>query len=311
MQTNAMEHGHSGVTAEAVILDLLMSAPVAAPDLKERVRQRVTGLKDKQYKLVLDGLVAARKVHGRLKVGKNGKPSKSIEAYAFGAPPPPPPPARERAPKALLAALQEGPLVPAELKQRVRRTVTGLTEADYKACVAELSEQRKLYGRRKRGANGKLTKTVAVYSLGPLAEEFVTPVVERWKEMRAEAADAGLKDEVLIPALLQALGLPGSSSRPAMAALPPGQDRDEVLSSVRAHVAREGHGALIPIRRLRSALQLAKDRFDAALLELYGDDAIILHHHDYVGNLTEAERNELVMDRHGNYYIGVALRGEP
>jgi hypothetical protein len=308
---NATEQGHSGTTAEAVILDLLMSAPVAAPDLKKRVRQRVTGLNDTQYKQVLDGLVAARKVHGRFKVGKNGKPSKSIEAYAFGAPPPPPPPPREGAPKAILAVLQEGPLVPAELKQRVRRTVTGLTDADYKACVAELSKQRKVYGRRKRAANGKPTKTVAAYSLAPVADEFVTPVVERWKEMRAEAAAAGLKDETLVAALLDALGLSGSSSPRPTPGPPPGQDRDEVLRSVRAHVAREGHGALIPIRRLRSTLQLAKDRFDAALLELYGDDAIILHHHDYVGNLSEAERNELVMDRHGNYYIGVALRGEP
>lgn len=311
MQTNAMEHGHSGATAEAVILDLLMSAPVAAPDLKKRVRQRVIGLKDTQYKQVLAGLVAARKVHGRAKLGKNGKPSKSIETYAFGAPPPPPPPPRERAPKALLTVLRDGPLVPAELKRRVRLMVPGLSESDYKTCVAELSEQRKLYGRRKRAANGKPTKAIAAYSLVPLADEFVTPVVERWQQMRAEATTAGLDDETLAAALLEALRLPGSSSPRPVPALPNGQDRDEVLRSVRAHVAREGHGALIPIRRLRGALQLAKDRFDAALLELYGNDSIILHHHDYVGNLTEAERNELVMDRHGNYYIGVALRGEP
>jgi hypothetical protein len=55
---------------------------------------------------------------------------------------------------------------------------------------------------------------------------------------------------------------------------------------------------------------LTKARFDAALLELYGTDAIILHHHDYVGNLSTTERDELVADRYGNYYVGVALRGE-
>jgi hypothetical protein len=78
---------------------------------------------------------------------------------------------------------------------------------------------------------------------------------------------------------------------------------------VRRFVEREGSGSLIPIRKLRGSLELPKNRFDAAVLQLYADDAVILHHHDFVGSLSDAERNELVLDKHGNHYIGVALRG--
>lgn len=79
---------------------------------------------------------------------------------------------------------------------------------------------------------------------------------------------------------------------------------------MRRLVEREGSGSLIPIRKLRGSLELPKSRFDAAVLQLYADNTVILHHHDYVGNLSDAERNELVLDKHGNHYIGVALRGE-
>lgn len=314
MQMDATEHTHSAPTAELAILEELVSAPLAPAELKQRVRKKVRGLTEQQYKLLLVALVARQQVHGRPKLGKNGRPTKTIEAYAFGAPPPPPPappPPRELAPSEMLDILRTGPLSAAELKARVKARVTGLSEKDYKAVLAELVEGRQVYGRRNLGRNGKPTKTVGSYTLGgPPAEDFIAPVLAKWNEARGEANAAGVKDDVLLAALLEALARAGVQVPQPGPAQPASDDRGEVLRVVRGLIAREGHGALIPIRKLRGSIPLAKDRFDAAVLQLYADDAIILHHHDYVGSLTDTERNELVLDRHGNYYVGVALRGE-
>ena len=67
---------HAGSTAESTVLDELSSAPIAPAELKQRMSKRL-GLKGPQLKLVLDALVAARKIHGRPKVGKDGRPSKT------------------------------------------------------------------------------------------------------------------------------------------------------------------------------------------------------------------------------------------
>ena len=95
---------HSGANAESAILEELRSAPVAATELRQRISKRL-GLKGPQLKLVLDALVAARKIHGRPKVGKTGRPTKTIDTYVAGAAPPPPPSPRELAPQEILAVL--------------------------------------------------------------------------------------------------------------------------------------------------------------------------------------------------------------
>jgi len=383
------------MSVELAILDALKFSPLAAADLKEHVLKRVTGLKDKPYKGSLGALIAAKRIHGLPKVGKNGKPTRTIEAYGLGAPPPSPPPApppRERAPKEILELLKVQALSPGDLKERLKKSVPGLAVKDLNAVLAELVESKQIYphpkrgpkgptktiekygleappppspsprerapkeilellkpralslvdlkerlkesipnlatkdltailaeltktnqiyGRRKKDKNGKATTTIESYAIGGApVDEFILPVLATWKEMRREAAAAGVRDQALVAALLDGLARDGVSVGHASPPVTQLDDSAIVLRGVRELVAREGHGALIPIRKLRGALNLPKERFDAALLGLYSSDTLILHHHDYVGNLSDAERNELVLDRHGNYYIGVALRGD-
>ena len=311
---NALEHTPAVTAAESIILAELATASLPPPELKKRVRAKVKGLKDKECKAHLDALIAAQRIHALFKPSKTGKPSKTIEAYSLGAPPPPPPPPpppRELAPDEILSLLHRGPLTPAALKTQLNENVPGLTAADFKAILAELVATRRIYARPKRDKTGKPTKTIEGYSLGgPPAGQFIAPLLVKWKEVCSEAAAAGVTAEALAAALVEGLAKQGVEIRLAESEAPAGDDRSDVLKGVRELVAREGHGALIPIRKLRGALRLPKDRFDTAVLELYGQDTLILHHHDYVGNLSDAERDELVLDRHGNYYIGVALRGE-
>lgn len=67
-------------------------------------------------------------------------------------------------------------------------------------------------------------------------------------------------------------------------------------------------GALISSRDLRRVARLEKVQFDNAVLDLSRQGRLSLHRHDYVTSLSPAERDELVSDGTGNYYVGMALR---
>ncbi|MFZ5896745.1 MAG: hypothetical protein ACOY0T_37155 [Myxococcota bacterium] len=322
MQTDALEHTQSEPTAESIILEELRRGAVVPADLKKRVGKRIR-LTATQYKHVVDSLVAARRIHGRRKTNK-----RTIEAYALGEPPPAPPSPRELAPKQILKLLEDGPLHAAELKKRVKAQLSALAPKDYAAVLEQLTADRKIRARRKRNKDGKPAKTVDTYARASSPPvEFVAPMLAQWEAVRREASAAGFRDEQLVAALLDGLSREGVrmpsgielrdptlhrdfTPDDVLLGEPEPGDRDDVLRQLRELVARDGQGALIPIRKLRAALRLAKNRFDAAVLGLYGDDAIILHHHDYVGNLSDSERDELVVDQYGNYYVGAALRGE-
>jgi hypothetical protein len=68
-------------------------------------------------------------------------------------------------------------------------------------------------------------------------------------------------------------------------------------------------GALIGSRDLRRAAGIEKPQFDRAVLELARQGRVSLHRHDYPASLSDAERDELVSDGDGGYYVGLALRG--
>lgn len=312
MQTHASEASRSESSAESAILDELTRTPVPATVLRRRVCGRIPGLSDKQCKLALDALVAARKIHARPRLAKKtGKPTKTIESYAVGEPPPPPPAPRERAPEEVLALLAFGPVGADVLKARVRERLPQLSVKEYGEVLAELVRDAKIHGRRKRGKDGKPLKSIESYALGGLpANDFIAPVIELWDQQRAEAKAAGVDERALNTALLEALSARGISVQLGSNTESAANDRDDVLRSLQTLVAREGRGALIPISKLRNTNQLPKPRLDAAVLALYAEDAIILHHHDYVGSLSESEREQLVVDRHGNHYVGIALRGD-
>ncbi|MDB5340834.1 MAG: uncharacterized protein JWN70_6453 [Planctomycetaceae bacterium] len=67
-------------------------------------------------------------------------------------------------------------------------------------------------------------------------------------------------------------------------------------------------GALVGARELRRAVRLPKSEFDHAVLELARQGRLSLHRHDYATSLTQEERDELVTDGDGTFYVGMALR---
>lgn len=62
---------------------------------------------------------------------------------------------------------------------------------------------------------------------------------------------------------------------------------------------------LVSLTDVRRRASLPQAVFDAAVLELAAEDAIILHQHDHPAGLSPAERAQLVADERGNHFIGL------
>jgi hypothetical protein len=77
-----------------------------------------------------------------------------------------------------------------------------------------------------------------------------------------------------------------------------------VTASLRALEAREAVAVVIADVWRKSGLP--KDRFDRAVLDLYRKGAIVLHRHDAPFVISEEQRNELLNDGEGRYYVGVS-----
>lgn len=62
---------------------------------------------------------------------------------------------------------------------------------------------------------------------------------------------------------------------------------------------------LLPVGELRKRVQLPKEEFDKAALELAREHLIALHEHDFPSSLPADKLAELVAGPKGRYFIGV------
>ncbi len=65
---------------------------------------------------------------------------------------------------------------------------------------------------------------------------------------------------------------------------------------------------LVSIPDLRRALDLPKDLFDKAIIDLEQKEKIFLHRHVYPARMTDEEREQMVTDGNSKYYLGIVLR---
>jgi hypothetical protein len=79
-----------------------------------------------------------------------------------------------------------------------------------------------------------------------------------------------------------------------------------VMRAVQEEEAADRPGALLSIKNVRRRAGLPKEEFDAAALELQSQGRLVLHYHDFPASLSSADRDAMVRDSRGNYYIGVA-----
>lgn len=81
-------------------------------------------------------------------------------------------------------------------------------------------------------------------------------------------------------------------------------DEERVTASLRAIEAREA--VAVVIADVWSKSGLPKDRFDRAALGLYRRGVVVLHRHDDPFLVSEEQRNELLTDGEGRYYVGIS-----
>jgi hypothetical protein len=120
--------------------------------------------------------------------------------------------------------------------------------------------------------------------------------------------------EAVLAALADRLGLavPAVSEPGNPKATPPDvlleTERSSFIRALRQLSAENVASGLLPVRDLRAQLRLEKPRFDRLALELFREELITLHHHDFPTSLSPSERQEMVEDERGTHYNGIALR---
>ncbi|MFN0056577.1 MAG: hypothetical protein ACKV0T_30895 [Planctomycetales bacterium] len=207
---------------------------------------------------------------------------------------------------ALLGALQKGgPLPEAKLKKGAPGLSPELLDDVFQSLLAERAVWRhppigkpakELFGCRPPSPEPYLRDLGL--QLTHLVERLLAASVPRDDLRRA------------LVQLMEAAGIPFASAgamAPAAATEPPPAAVD-LIALIRRLEPGADQGARVGARDQRRAAQLDKPTFDQAVLSLARAGRLSLHRHDFVANLTPQEREELVTDNQGNYYVGVALR---
>lgn len=151
----------------------------------------------------------------------------------------------------------------------------------------------------------------------PDVRKLVAPLLTALRRARDSIDAKGIPSQRLVDVVLEELGVSierirGSALGNAhVGAVDNGDARTEFLAALTALGAENPRQALLSVRELRSRVVLGKAQFDTLALELMRDGAISLHHHDHPAALPEPERQQLVQDARGTYYVGIAPRRGP
>ena len=208
---------------------------------------------------------------------------------------------RNTALEIILKALVQGPLTEKELVGWVRKRLPGYQVRHLKEHVSYSKEVQ---------VHPRYGKVKTRYSLtppepGPYLSKAVQDIIAVQRLLApfhvsleaihdAMGRELGLEHETRAPSREQPQGetVSPETERLILEAItrlqPPGQTR-----------------ALVSIRELRRSMNLPKKDFDRAVLSLASQGKVALHHHDFPTSLSEAEREALVQDKRGTYYVGI------
>ena len=268
-----------------VLLRSLDQAPL--PITGSQLRDRLTG----PYKLPLDKieqllerLVEEGKAHRYPAIGRSRHPrywTHGIEHYG-----------REM----ILKALATRSLTMSDLLRRLRSSLKGLEEAAQRQLVIQLVREKALHEWPPM-IGGRTSQ----YGVQPPA-----PRVYLEDAMRKIANKLGVSREALAGAARE-LG----EERPAPLPKTQGNLDENLLQRMVQIKLAAAQGAPLSLQELWHSLQSdgwEKATFDRIVLELAKNYRVALLKHDFPGILSEQERNDLVVDAFGNYYVGIALR---
>ena len=214
---------------------------------------------------------------------------------------------RKTALEATLDALAAGPLTEKELIGRVRKRLAGYQLKDLKE---HLSYSKQVYEYPKYG------KVKTKYGLKPPEPEpYLGKAIQEINAVQSLLRPYRVSLEAIHAALGRELGLRGDTQVPPRErpqAEEPSREAEALILKGITRLQPPGQGrALVSIRELRRSVGLAKSLFDKAVLSLALQGKVALHHHDFPSSLSPKEREELVRDEQGTYYVGIVPKESP
>jgi hypothetical protein len=194
-------------------------------------------------------------------------------------------------------ALANGPLGEADLRRSVETAHRGFGDL-LKEWLKGALAHGDIYAHRP--AKGSKLKR---YGITPDLGDLLKKVLAELKKVLSTAAGQRIGKAELLEAIATELG----TALPTMAESGSSAREQFLVRLATLTVAAKSDG-LISIRELRASLPFDKRQFDQLALDLSRDELVTLHHHDFPTSLSAADRDELVVNSHGTYFVGIALR---
>ncbi|MBS0201306.1 MAG: hypothetical protein JSS49_00295 [Planctomycetes bacterium] len=192
-------------------------------------------------------------------------------------------------------------------QSELRKGAKSVSDADFLAAFQSLIESQKLFEHPPLPKK----KSSAFGIQPPSPELYLRDLGIQLSQTVAQLVAAKVPAEQLRRALVQlveATGVSFNANVSRAPAAPPEPCVTDLVALIRRIEPGADNGALVASRDLRRAANLEKTQFDRAVLELASQGRLMLHRHDFASGLSEIERNELVTDGAGTYYVGMALR---
>jgi hypothetical protein len=279
----------------AAALDAIQQAecPVTA---KELLRRLAVPLKFTEVELtqLLDGAVTEGKLHAIPPGSPKGKPRYwHRNALEFGR-------------IEILKALDErGP----QSESALKKTVKGFSDIDVRQMIQNAIAAGEIW----RHPPFEKVKKELFGCTPPSPEPYLRDAASQLTKVVPQLLAAGVPPEELrrsLVQLIEAAGVRFAQAEPhGRAALNSSLDGSvDLIALMRRIEPGADRGALVVSRDLRRVAKLEKQLFDRAVLELARQGRLSLHRHDFPSSLSPAERDELVTDGAGAYYVGMALR---
>jgi len=214
---------------------------------------------------------------------------------------------RETALETLLNALTAGPLTEKELVASVRKKLPGYQVMDLKE---HLSYSKQVYEYPKYG------KVKIRYGLQPPEPgPYLGKAMQEITAVQRLLAPFQISLEAIHDALGRELGMEPEKKAPSRERAREVSDFRDVEPLILKGITRlqppGQRRALVSIRELRRSVGLAKSVFDRVVLSLALQGKVALHHHDFPSGLSPDERDELVRDEQGTYYVGIVPKETP
>jgi hypothetical protein len=210
----------------------------------------------------------------------------------------------EQASERILETLGEMPLTQTDLKGKFKSLLIGWPQTKRLELIERLIKEKRVYKVAPLTGKAKL--------LSPRQQATPQDYVKLALRLAiAKLAKRGVRPEEVLAAAQEVLH--GSSNQPETAPPPsaPINPQQLILDRMFQLNSAAATGALVSLSELRQALQAeipGKTNFDQAVLQLAEQGRVALHRHDYAESLDQAERDLLVTDERGNYFISITQR---